>query len=262
MAEQGGAARRLWALDGGRITEARGNLVAGDHGMVTIICPTFLIEHGRGLVLIDTGLSPAAAADPHLPYGELADQIEISLTAEQCVDRQLAALGYRPGDVDHVLLSHLHLDHTGGIHLFPRARLHAMSGELENALRPEASGKLYRRADLEPALGFGWDHVGGDELDLFGDRSIRMLRLPGHTPGNSSIAVRLPGRTILLACDTAHLYSGLEAELPMPSDPDPAEAVRSIRRLRQLARELDAMLWLPHELSDWARYRHAPEAYE
>ena len=257
-----GKASRLWALEGGFLSEDRGALVVGESGPVTLPCPSFLIEHERGLVLVDTGLVPAAADDPHAVYGKMAAELNVSLSREQCVDRQIEALGFRLEDVRHVIMSHLHWDHTGGMYLFPHAQFHVMSGELQYAYWPLPAGPLYRREDIEPTRGFAWNQIEGNELDFFGDGSIVVLHLPGHTPGNASLVVRLANRTIILAADTAHLRSGYEGDRPMPSDWNTLQAVQSIRRLKQIARGLDAMVWMTHDPSDWAEYRHAPDFYD
>lgn len=262
MTNQGGTAKKLWALDGGFITEERGNLVVGEAGEVILPCPSFLIEHARGLVLIDTGLVPDATIDAHAAYGDLANERRIALKPNQRIDRQLELVGHKVSDVTHLLVSHLHWDHTGGLYLFPQAQFYVMTGELQYAYWPAAGGPLFRREDIEPTRGYAWNQIDSEELDLFGDGSIRMLHMPGHTPGNASFVVRLANRTIVLAGDTAHLYSGYNGELPMPSDYSSLDSVRSLRRLRLLAQGLDAMLWIPHEMTDWARYKHAPEFYD
>ena len=262
MAVQTGTARRLWALEGGLLTEIRGNLAVGESGTVVIPCPSFLIEHSRGLVLIDTGLVPAACEDPRAIYGELADELRISLRRDQCVDRQIEALGCKLEDVTHVVISHMHWDHTGGMYLFPHAQFYVMSGELQYAYWPLPASPLFRREDIEPTRGFAWNQIEGPELDLFGDGSILIVHMPGHTPGNASVVVRLLSRTIVLSADTAHLRSGYEGDLPMPSDYNTLQSVQSIRRLRQIVNGLDAMLWVTHDPVDWAEYKHAPAFYE
>lgn len=262
MKNHGGTARKLWALEGGYISEQRGSLVLGESGPVVLPCPSFLVEHARGLVLIDTGIAPAAVGDPHAAYGSFADEVGISLSAEQCVDKQIEAIGFKVADVTHVIMTHLHWDHTGGMHLFPGARFFVMSGELQYAFWPLAGGPLFRREDIEPTRDFAWTQIEGGEFDLFGDGSIVMVHMPGHTPGNASVLVRLAGRTIILAGDTAHLRSGLVRDLPMPSDYSTLDSVKSVRHLRQLTDSLGAMLWLSHDPTDWAEYRHAPDFYE
>ncbi len=256
-----GKARRLWALEGGFLSEDRSKLVVGESGPVTLPCPAFLIEHDRGLVLVDTGMVPAAVDDPRGAYGELADELSVSLTREQCVDRQIEALGFQISDVRHVIMSHLHWDHTGGMYLFPHAQFHVMSGELQYAYWPLPAGPAYRREDIDATRGFAWNQIEGPELDLFGDGSLVVLHMPGHSPGNASLLVRLPSRTILLAADTAHLRSGYLSDRPMPSDWNTLQSVQSLRRLRQIARGLDAMVWILHDPEDWAEYKHAPDFY-
>jgi N-acyl homoserine lactone hydrolase len=257
-----GTARRLWALEGGTLTEDRSNLVVGEKGTITIPCPCFLIEHERGLVLLDTGLVPAAAEDARAVYGDMADELTVTLTREQCVDRQIEALGFSLSDVDHVIMSHLHWDHTGAMYMFPHAQFHVMSGELQYAYWPLPAAPLFRREDIEPTRSFSWNQIEAPEFDLFGDGSLVLLHLPGHTPGNASLVVRLPNRTVVLAADTAHLRSGYHGDRPMPSDWNTLESVRSIRRLRQLAQSLQAMVWILHDPEDWAEYKHAPEFYD
>ncbi len=254
MTRNVGEATRLWALDGATFTLDSGLLVVGVEGTVTIPVPTFLIEHPRGLVLLDTGIVPAAADDPRSIYGELADEIQIAFTPEQRVDRQIEALGFRTADVTHVLVSHSHFDHTGGLHLFPQAQFYIGAGDLPYAFWPmPAASVFFRTADVEATRGFAWNEVNGD-LDLFGDGSIIFLSMPGHTPGNRSVQVRLRNRTVLLTGDTVHLRSAMEGDLPMASDYNTLQSVQSVRRLRQLQHSLDAELWIAHDPQDWQQY--------
>ncbi|MGH6644243.1 MAG: N-acyl homoserine lactonase family protein, partial [Bradyrhizobium sp.] len=170
-------------------------------------------------------------------------------------------LGYAPSDVTHVIMSHAHWDHTGGMYLFPHARFFIGEGELQYAYWPLPAAPLFRREDLEPTRGFDWTFFTGD-LDLFADGSIVILHMPGHTPGNSSVLVRLKHHSFLLAIDTAHLRSGYAGDRPMPSDWNTLLAVQSIRRLKQLADSTQATVWISHDPDDWAQFRHAPDFYD
>lgn len=256
------AARRMWALNGATLTLDSSILVVGGAGTVTIPVPTFLIEHDRGLVLVDTGLSPWAADDPYGIYGALVDEAGIAFSPEQRVDRQIEALGYRLADVRHVICSHTHFDHTGGLPLFPHAQLYAGAWDLPYAYWPNpAASVFFHPADLESTRGYNWNPLAGDH-DVFGDGSVTILQLPGHTPGNSSVLVRLEHNAFLLTADTVHLRSALAGDLPMPSDFNTQQAVDSIRRLRQISIANDADVWIAHDPDDWAQRSHAPYAYE
>src|SRR5699024_11069117 len=228
-------AQRMWALDGARLTMGRDHLVVGDSGTVTIPVPTFLIEHPRGLVLVDTGLAPDSAGDPYPVYGDLVDRLGIEFEPEQRVDRQIEALGFDVSDVDHVIVSHTHFDHTGGLGLFPHAQLYVGLGDLPYAYWPNtAAAPFFHLPSLDATRGFNWNYLAADH-DLFGDSSIQILQMPGHTPGNCSVLVRLPNHAFLLTSDTVHLRSALDGDLPMPSDFNTEKAVQSIRRMRQIA---------------------------
>lgn len=247
---------QLWALDGGKFTLDRGLMVVGGTGTLTIPVPTYLLRHPRGLVLVDTGLSPAAVTDPEGTYGPLASMLGLDFTEEMRVDRQIEAVGFSAADVTHVIVSHSHFDHAGGIELFPNARFLIGAPDLSYAFWPmPAAAVFFRQADLEPARGFHWTPLTAD-LDLFGDGSIQILQMPGHTPGNTSTLVRLEGdRHVLLACDTVHVPEALTAELPMPSDYSTLESVHSIRRLKHIAHSHDAEIIIQHDVDHWNRLR-------
>lgn len=256
-------AKRMWALPGASYTLDVGIMILGGQGKVTIPSPCYLIEHERGLVLFDTGLTPDAVGDPVKVFGALAEEVGMTLTEDQCVDNQIRALGLRPEQVTHVVASHVHLDHSGGLRLFPDARFYAGAGELPYAFWPLPAGAgLYRSADIEATRGFRWDAELSEDHDLFGDGSVVVLRTPGHTPGHSSLLVRLTHRSFILTGDAVHLRTALEADLPMPSDHDTAASVASIRRLRRLRDSLEATVWISHDPEDWADLEHAPASYE
>lgn len=250
-----GTAKRLCALDGAKVTIDRGILVVGGTGDLRIPIPTYVIEHTRGLVLFDTGMAPEAVEDPAGTYGDLADFLKLEFSDELRVDKQLEANGYRPSDVTHVIVSHSHLDHTGGISLFPHAKFFIGAPDLTYPYWPfPAAAGFYRSLDLDRARAFDWNLVHGD-LDLFGDGSLQILSMPGHTPGNIALLVKLPDRNVILAGDTVHVPEALSDDLPMPSDYSTLDSVHSIRRLKQIAHAQDARVIIQHEMSDWELLR-------
>lgn len=258
-----GTAKRLWALDSPTFTVEAHTLMYGLSGELTIPLPAYLIEHARGLVLFDTGVVPRAIDDPESVYGDLARFIQLRGQPEQRLDRQIEALGYKLSDVTHVIASHAHFDHTGGLYLFPDAKLYAGAGELRHAYWPEPIGAgFFRTADLDPTRGFKWHHIPGVDVDLFGDGSLVVLFTPGHTPGELSLLVRLPSRNFLLTGDTVHLRAALEGEIHFPVDTDTAAAVRSLQRIKLLRDTADATVWITHDPEDWAELGHAPYCYE
>jgi len=248
-------ANRLLALDGATITIDSGFLVLGGQGPLAAPCPVFLIEHARGLVLFDTGVAPQAWDDARSVYGDLLDVCRLELPPANRLDRQLANHGFTPEDVTHVVISHGHWDHTGGLHLFPHAELFMSIEDIRYAFWQDPPYAAFFRngVDLDRARSFRWNPLSWD-LDLFGDGSIQILRTPGHTEGQLSILVKLPSRSYFLTGDAVHVRSQVEQISPCPVDANAAASIQSIYRINQLAAAHQADIWVMHDPDDWARF--------
>ncbi|MGD9525585.1 MAG: N-acyl homoserine lactonase family protein [Candidatus Nanopelagicales bacterium] len=258
-----GTAKRLWALDSPTFTIDRADLMVGASGEVTIPMPAYLIEHPRGLVLFDTGLVPESIDDPHSVYGELADLTRLAVKPEQRLDKQLRALGYDTSDVTHVVLSHSHFDHAGGLYLFPEATFYVGAGEFGFAFWPIAvQSPYFRLDDIERVRHARWRIIHEPQVDIFGDGSLIVLLTPGHTPGELSMLVRLANRNFILTGDTVHLRDALEKEVPDPIDWNTDLAVQSLQKLKIVRDAADATVWITHDPDDWAELQHAPHCYE
>ena len=247
-------ALRLRALDAPTLVVRHSSLVVGsaDTSEIRVPAPAFLIEHPDGLVLFDAGLAPEAVADPRGEYGERAERLQLRFTADQRVDHQVIAAGHRLSDVTHVVLSHLHFDHAGCAHAFPSAQLVLGAGELAHAR--SGADKYTRSVDVS-RVAAGTVVELADDGDLLGDGSLVALRTPGHTPGHLSLLVRLPDRAYVLTGDAVHAREALASETPFPGDHDPAETIRSIRRIKAVADKHRADIWISHDPTDWDRLR-------
>jgi len=179
-----------------------------------------LIEHPReGAILFDCGYG--AAARTAMQRG--ARRIYRHAIGACCAPRSdpsqlLAARGLQSTDIRHVVLSHFHPDHVGGLREFPQARCvaHAdawrqvrsggrfnhMHAQVWRELLPE---DLEQRLDLLHAAAArpldGDLAMFGPGWDLFGDGSVFALELPGHAVGQVGLALRLDGRRVLLVAD-------------------------------------------------------------
>lgn len=245
-------ATRLWPLDGARMHSQAANSHIGETGPITYPLPCFLIEHERGLVLFDTGLAPEAwEQGTRAVYGDrTADRYVFDYPPGTRLDQQIARAGFGLADITHVVLSHTHLDHTGGLYLFPQAKFFGSELDWVHAYRPHPFFEIaYATQDLDRVSDHDWTFLAGD-ADLFGDGAIRIIQTPGHTPGHLSLMVRLPTRVIILAADLGHTQRNL-AGVPCPSDLDMMTAWRSIQRVRQLAESHRARVWVSHDEGDW-----------
>jgi N-acyl homoserine lactone hydrolase len=252
--------RRMWGLPGAQFTIPP--MGAERPAPFTFVCPPILIEHDRGLVLFDTGCHPRIIDDIVGYWGEFWKLIDVKFSPSDTLDRQIKGLGYKLDDVKYVILSHLHMDHTGGMSLFPNAKFLVGSNEIRFAYWADpAQRPFFVMDDLVPTRGYNWLEVAEDH-DLFGDGSLLMLKTPGHTPGESTLLVTLPSRKLVLTGDTVHTRADLAEEKPMMIDYDPAQAVQSLKRLKRLRDEHRAAIWIPHDIDDWKDFPHAPTAIE
>ena len=199
----------------------------GDDPQLTVRLPVpaYLLETADERILIDTGLNPAAIADPGAYY-ERPDTFEL-FAIEQ--DRSVA----EQVDVDtltKVVLTHLHWDHVGGLALIPRSvpiviqRSEWQAGHSDAAVRrnffcPRDYGGDAREAIL----------IDGD-CDLLGDGSVELLLTPGHTPGHQSVRIG----ELLLGADVAHFARALDDHRFPAFGDDRDEQKRSAERLRAL----------------------------
>ncbi|KIA66477.1 MBL fold metallo-hydrolase [Nocardia vulneris] len=207
-----------------------------------------------GLVLVETGLGLDNVRDPAGTLGtDWVAMAQPLLDPEETAIRQVARLGYAPADVRHIILTHLDVDHCGGLPDFPQAKVHVLAAELAAA---QAEGPNFRYRDAHWAHGPDWVtyHPDGDE-DWFGFRATPLTGLPsdfkliplgGHTAGHTGVAVR-EGDRWLLHCGDAYYY---HRELTQPYHPHPvmdvvqtsSEVHHDLRvgtraRLRELVRD-------------------------
>ncbi|MEZ4404418.1 MAG: MBL fold metallo-hydrolase [Kofleriaceae bacterium] len=172
-----------------------------------MVCHCLLIETGDGLVLVETGLGLDDLAHPER-FGRMWRwTARPRLAVEETAVRQVEALGFRRDDVRHIVVTHLDLDHAGGIPDFPNATVHVHARELAAATaratrqarwryRPEhvSAGARWRTYTEEGERWFGFDSVRalGDH-----EAEVLLVPLPGHTDGHSAVAVRDGARWLL-----------------------------------------------------------------
>ncbi len=230
--------------------------------------PWFLIEHPRGLVVIDGGNAAECAEDPSTHWGGVSDVYWPEMSPEQACVPALKAAGFDPSDVQFVLQSHLHLDHTGAlaaIDEFPNAQVITTRDEYEYAFAPDwfAAGAYIQKDFNKSGVPWALIEATEDGYDVFGDGTIRCWRTPGHAPGHQSFEVTLPhSGTMLLTVDAAYTTDHWEEKALPGFLASVVDTVRSVRKLHRLAARRDATVVTGHDPDMWPKFKHSPEAYD
>jgi len=230
-----------------------------------------VVERRDGLVLIDAGWSRRTCAFPDDDPGlVLRHLLGLDVKPEDAIASQLLSLGYNPGDVKHIVATHLHLDHVGGAFDFPLATLHVAAPEWPSLGLGRLRGyvpelKTRDRVALHDydgpgALGFASSH------DLFGDGSVLLLDARGHSTGSAAVAVRLADGWALHAGDAA--YFADEYRDPTPRRPSLSQRISSwnfgiqqgtFARLRAAEAEPGVRVVLSHDASVFEPLPHTRE---
>ncbi|AYD89795.1 N-acyl homoserine lactonase family protein [Actinomyces sp. 2119] len=167
----------------------------GRSHLVEIPVSCYLIEGPHGLVLIDAGFS----IHNRTLLGQVANIrfqrtiTKILLPSGAAIHEQLEERGIRPQDLDLVLMSHLHCDHVDGVtHLreAPRILVSAPEWKAGNTDPFHYHRHEWKDAQIDT---FSWNTVVGPfgaGYDVFGDASLVMVSLPGHSHGMCATVLR------------------------------------------------------------------------
>ncbi len=254
---------KLWRLDCGNIQVNDLNLFNDTQAYTgqkkALVGSCYLVKHDADYLLWDTGLPAALKGAAQDPDAGLAPTLKADIPS------QLDEIGVKPADIGRVGISHYHFDHTGQAPDFPDATLIIAAKDIDTLKMEPLPAYAEGFADPKPLE--HWISGGGKvqavtgDTDIFGDGTVTMLQMPGHTPGETALLVRLAKTgPVLLSGDVVHFAEQLDNDGVPTFNYDRSETLASIDRLKKLVANTGALLVIQHDPRDIAKLPAFPAA--
>jgi len=193
------------------------------------------VIRGQGrVILVDSGYDDTEAERRGRPF--LRDPREA-----------LKPLGIAAEDVDTLIVTHLHYDHAGGLHLFPNATLHMQAAEMAYATGPcmchDALKMPFTASHVCEAVqrlysGRVVFHDGDGEIA----EGVTVHRIGGHSRGLQAVRVRTRAGWLCLASDASHYYENYLKAKPFPIVVDLEDMFDGFTKIRKLASRPDLVI--------------------
>lgn len=224
--------------------------------------PFFLIQHNGKNILFDTGNAIETAHNPEEHWGEAAKAYYPIMSESQFVENQLKdILKISADEIDYVILSHLHLDHAGGVGVFKNATYIVHEKEYEWAFNPQCSQKsAYIMKDITKNA--NWLKINNapyEAYDLFNDGAIKIYPTPGHTPGHMSVFINLEN-PMFLTSDSCYTEENLNDNIAPGLVWGEKESIETLEFIKKLQAKNTEII-VGHDPIAWKNFKKAPEFY-
>lgn len=260
------ASLRLYVFDCGRLkisdTSVYG-FAPSDLATPDMPVPCFLVAHPKGTLMWDTGVLP-----DKLLAGGSATQGNPGSTAIATVNKplkaQLAEVGYAPGDITYLALSHCHWDHTANANDFAGATWLVRQEERDAMFaKPPAFARCLTPETFSALKNSKTVILDRDEYDVFGDGTVIVKSAPGHTPGHQVLFLKLRKTgPVLLSGDLYH-YPEERKERRVPkTDFNRDQTAASRLAIEAFLKKTGAQLWIQHDFTANAKLKKTPAYYD
>ncbi|BCE02986.1 N-acyl homoserine lactonase family protein [Marinicellulosiphila megalodicopiae] len=220
--------------------------------------PCFLIQHQKGTLLWDTGVSEAIITQPN---GIDVSGGAFNFSVTKTLTEQLKEINIEPKNINYLAFSHMHLDHTGNALLFSQANWLIQAQEFAIANSAYAKKYGYAPLDYQSTQSLNITELTGD-FDVFDDGSVVIISTPGHSAGHQSLFIDLPKHgPIVLSGDLYHFESNRE-QYGIPSWNDKKATISSFAKIDRILDLTNSELWIQHDKKQFEKLTLSPNFYE
>lgn len=250
---------KLYVFDGGTVQVnmleifSQGNLYKGE--TKEFADAFYLIDHPKGKMLWDAGLGEGLVGQEPFttPNGAF------TVSRKDSIVGQLATVGLTPKDIDYIALSHTHFDHTGSASKVADATWLVQEAEYDFVTSEEQqkqnADNYNAIKDLKKVKKLNGDH------DVFGDGTVIIKSMPGHTPGHQVLFLDLPETgPVLLTGDLYHFQENRDNKGVPSFNYDVQQTLKSMEAFEAFAKEKNARVIIQHELTDFNELPKAPKS--
>jgi glyoxylase-like metal-dependent hydrolase (beta-lactamase superfamily II) len=185
-------------------------------------------------VIVDAGIPPELAREKQL--AGYVNPVEV-----------LSRIGVKAEEVRHLILTHIHWDHSSGVGLFPNAAFYVQEDEFNFAIKDPIARRPAFAATADPkSKAYIASLEGTKRLILVGgDREIlpgiECLLAPGHTVALQAVAVKTRKGTAIVGSDCAHTFQNYREDWPSCLIVDLIGWMKSYDKLRKKASSPDLL---------------------
>lgn len=254
------ASLRLYMFDCGTIHTTNGDaysLKKEEMASTEMSIPCILVAHPRGTLMWDNGYIPDRAFPPR--GGPATSGV---VTQDKPLLPQMAAIGYAPGDITYLSMSHYHGDHVANANSFAGATWLVRKVERDRMFSdtpiPRSDPANY--SDLKTSRTTLLDK---DEWDVFGDGAVVIKSTPGHTPGHNVLFLKLRKTgPVVLSGDLYHYPEERTLNRLPVADFNKDQTAASRAELETFLKKTGAQLWIEHDIIANRKLKKAPAFYE
>ena len=243
---------KMFALDGGQVMVNKLELFSQDTtytGQTRAFADAFyVIEHPKGRLMWDAGLPENLVGQE--PFTDPSGAFTVS--RKDSLAKQLKAINMSIDSIDYIALSHSHFDHTGHANLLKNATWLVQESEYNFVTNDSAKIKdpnTYNSIkELTNVKTLNGDH------DVFGDGSVIIKSMPGHTIGHQVLFVDLGhDQPYLLTGDLYHLEENRTNKGVPIFNYNVEQTLESMAAFEAFAKEKNALVFIQHSKEDFKK---------